>query len=56
MMELMGPTGTTYAAAYEALIQRKSIQCATKGTIFEAVLAPTIVLVDVSDVYHVFGC
>ena len=37
-----------YPAAYQTLYQAKPITCSIKGTMFDAVPAPCVVIVDVS--------
>jgi hypothetical protein len=45
-LELFKVTAETYVPAYQALTQAKSITCAVKGTVFEAVPAPAVVILD----------
>ncbi|KDR69167.1 hypothetical protein GALMADRAFT_145572 [Galerina marginata CBS 339.88] len=44
--ELMKPLAETYASAYQALSQGSPVTCAVKGTTFDAVPAPTAVILD----------
>ncbi|KAF4610327.1 hypothetical protein D9613_010450 [Agrocybe pediades] len=46
LMDLSKPTAESYTSYYEALVQEKPILCPVKGTPFEAVLAPTLVIAD----------
>jgi len=38
----------TYATAYQALALGKLIVCAVEGTVFDAVPAPAVIILDVS--------
>ncbi|KAG5647511.1 hypothetical protein DXG03_009448 [Asterophora parasitica] len=45
-MAVLGDFAISYASAYETLVQAKPITCATTGTVFEAVIAPTAIILD----------
>ncbi|KDR73125.1 hypothetical protein GALMADRAFT_158264 [Galerina marginata CBS 339.88] len=44
--EIMQPMAETYATAYQTLSEGKSITCAEKNTVFDAVPAPVVVILD----------
>ncbi|KAG5643972.1 hypothetical protein DXG03_009323, partial [Asterophora parasitica] len=45
-LAVFGEFAASYAPAYETLVQAKSITCATTGTVFEAAIAPTAIILD----------
>ncbi|KAG5641594.1 hypothetical protein DXG03_004677, partial [Asterophora parasitica] len=45
-LAVIGEFAASYAPAYEVLVQAKSITCATTGTVFEAAIAPTAIILD----------
>jgi hypothetical protein len=48
MFKVMGEFIGAYAPAYQTLLQEKPITCAKTGSTFEAVPAPTAIIMDVS--------
>jgi len=44
----MKKTATSYTAVCETLLAGKPVTCTTTGTVFEALPAPSLIIIDVS--------